>query len=327
MQVSPVSDVAALTAWHRIESTCLSHDAVAHPADPLEERLPLLDPSTPDAGEKTLLRLGAVDGEPVGAVEINLPTHDNLTAATVTISVLPSQRRRGYGRQLLTATLDELASLGRTRTFFEVSSPYPTGPALAEPLLQSVGAKPVLKEVRQLLDLQATSLPAGPPMPDGYRSVQWVDRLPDEHLDDLAYLMHRMSTDAPFEDMDWEPEVWDGARYRDKEASAMARGRTRVGTLAVHEKSGRVIAFTDIGVSSYAPEVAYQWETIVLTEHRGHGLGYVVKSHNHRLLAETSPTTRWVNTWNAESNTHMVGINERLGFRAVTYETEWQLDR
>lgn len=326
MQVEPVEAVATLTAWHQVEATCLEHDALAHPADPLAERLPLLDPSAPDGGERTLLRLGTVDGAPVGAIELNVPTVDNLNAVSVTVSVLPTQRRRGHGRRLLTAALDEIAAMGRTRVFFELPSPYPDGVGLGESMLRSVDAKPVLKEVRRLLDLRDPTPPV-PPAPTGYRVVQWVDRLPDEHLDDVAYLMHRMSTDAPLEDMDWEPEVWNGSRYRDKESSATVRGRTRVGTLALHEESGRTVAFTDIGVSRYAPEVAYQWETIVETAHRGHGLGFLLKAHNHRLLAVTSERTRWVNTWNAESNTHMVRINERLGFRPVEYQTEWQLDR
>jgi GNAT superfamily N-acetyltransferase len=326
VHIAPVTDLAALTAWQAVEATCLDHDVVALPADPLEERLLLLDPDRPDAGERTLLRLGTVDGEPVGAVQLDLPTLDNLTSATVSVWVLPQHRRRGYGRRLLTAALDELTELGRTRCFFEVPSPYPTGMAMGEPLLQEIGARPVLKEVRRLLDLSEPAPPT-PNTPGGYRLVQWVDRLPDEHVDALAYLMHRMSTDAPLEDMDWEPEVWDAARYREKEAAAIARGRIRVGTLAVEEASGQVVGFTDLGVSSYAPVVGYQWETLVLPEHRGHGLGYVLKAHNHGLLRKRSPSTRWVNTWNAESNRHMVAINERLGFRPVTYETAWQLDR
>ena len=327
MQVLPVDDIATLTAWHEIEVVSRAHDQRGLPADPLDERRALLDPSVPDAGEKTLLRLGVLDGRPVGTIELNLPTHDNLTAVTVDTRVLPSVRRRGHGRALLTAALAEVARLGRTRAFFEVPSPYPQGAGPADRLLASVGARPVLKEVRRLLDLTSADLPAPLPAPAGYRLVQWVDVVPEEHLEDMAYLMHRMSTDAPNEDMDWEPESWDGKRYRDKEVSSMARGRTRFGTLAVHEDSGKAVAFTDIGVSRFLPEVAYQWETIVETAHRGHGLGMVVKAHNHRLLAERSPGTHWLNTWNAESNTHMVGINARLGFRAMEYWTEWQLDR
>jgi GNAT superfamily N-acetyltransferase len=327
VDIRPVEDAAVLALWHAVEAASLDADHLALPADPIEDRLPLLDPSVPQAGEKTLLRLGCDDGVPIGAIELNLPLLDNLSAATINVHVHPDLRRRGHGRALLAAAMDEAAGLGRSRLFFEVPSPYPTGIGPAEPMLREVGARPVLKEVRRLLDLRRDA-PASPPTPPaGYRLVQWVDRLPEEYLDDMAYLMFRMSTDAPMEDMDWEPEAWDGARYREREESAHTRGRVRYGTLAVHEDCGKVVAFTDIGVSRYCIGTSYQWETLVEREHRGHGLGLVVKAHNHWLVADRSPDTQWVNTWNAESNTHMVGINEALGFRAIDYWTEWQLDR
>jgi GNAT superfamily N-acetyltransferase len=211
--------------------------------------------------------------------------------------------------------------------FFEVPSPYPDGPAPAEDMLREVGARPVLREVRRLLDLTQAPPAPPPPPPAGYRLVQWVDRVPDELVDDMAHLMHRMSTDAPLGDMDWEPELWDAARYRAREDEATAQGRARIATLVVSEEAGRAVGFTEVGVSRFEPGTAYQWETIVEREHRGHGLGLVLKAHNHRLLAERSPQSRWLNTWNAESNTHMIAINEQLGFRPVEYWTEWQLDR
>lgn len=326
MQLVPVEDPEALATYQAIEVACRDHDHEALPADPLEERLPLLDPDHPTAGERTLFRLALEGGKPVAGVELKLPTLDNLAAVSVTVLVPPTLRRNGVGARVLSAALAETLELGRPRVFFEAPSPYPTGVGLADGLLKSVGARPVLKEVRRLLDLR-TSAVDPPAAPSGYRLVQWVDRVPAEYVEGMAYLMYRMSTDAPFEDMDWEPEVWDADRYRAKEAAAIARGRVRYATLAVHEDSGAVAGFTDIGVSRFAPEVAYQWETIVETAHRGHGLGLVLKAANHRALAAGSPATRWVNTWNAESNAHMVGINERLGFRPMDYWTEWQLDR
>ncbi|MCU1589383.1 MAG: GCN5-related N-acetyltransferase [Frankiales bacterium] len=326
MKVEAVQDIAGLTAWHAVESASMAHDHVALPADPLAERVPTLDPASPMAGEKSEYRVGWLDGSPAGAIELNLPTVDNLIAVSVTVHVLPELRRRGLGRELLQHALDETATRGRPRVFFEVPSPYPAGPAPAAPLLRSVGARPVLKEVRRLLDL--SDLPdLEAPIADGYRFEQWVDVAPEELVEGLAHLCARMSTDAPLEDMDWEPEIWDAARYRRKEASAQARGRVRYAGAAVHVASGQVVAMTDIGVSRHHSEVAYQWDTIVLHEHRGHGLGLALKARNHELLVKSEPATRWVNTWNAESNTHMVGINERLGFRPVDYWTEWQLDR
>ena len=327
MNLSPVEDAAALRAWHAIAVATHDADHVGLPADPLEELAPLLDPDLPHGGERKVLQLGRVDGSAVGAVELGVPLVDNLTSCSVDVRIAPQDRRHGHGRALLEQALDVVGGMGRTRMFFEVPSAYPSGPGAAETLLTEVGARPVLKEVRRLVDLTQAPPAPPPPLPAGYRLVQWVDRVPDELVDDMAHLMHRMSTDVPLGDMDWEPEVWDAERYRSKEAAALAHGRTRYATLVVSEESGRAVGFTDIGVSRFAPATAYQWETLVENEHRGHGLGLVLKAHNHGLLAERSPRTRWINTWNAETNTHMVAINEQLGFRPVEVWTEWQLDR
>ncbi len=326
VRVRAVQTVAALSAWHDVFAACHEHDNVALPADPLEDRLPVLDPATPEAGEQSLFRLGLLDGRAVGAIELTVPTLDNLTAVTVDVQVLPELRRQGLGRLLLEDALAATAAMGRPRVFFEVPSPYPAGTGPAEPLLRAVGARPVLKEVRRLLDLTALPDVVGPE-PLGYHFVQWVDRVPEELVDDLAYLSGRMSTDAPLEEMDWEPEAWDAARYREREASSLLRGRARYATAAVHEETGVVVAMTDILLNRHAPEVACQGDTIVLPEHRGHGLGLALKARNHSHLAAHGPATRWINTWNAESNRHMIAINEQLGFRPVDYWTEWQLDR
>ena len=74
--------------------------------------------------------------------------------------------------------------------------------------------------------------------------------------------------------------------------------------------------------SSYA----YQWDTIVAGAHRGHRLGLLTKTANLQLLRQAQPEVRWINTWNAESNAHMVGINERLGFQPMERWFDWQLD-
>jgi GNAT superfamily N-acetyltransferase len=326
VKVEHVKDAAALKEWQAVSAACWDHDHVAIPADPLEERLPAIDAEAPNAGEKDEFLLGLIDDRPVAASEINLPLLDNLKSASVRVQVLPELRRKGYGAALLAAALEHVAAAGRTRVFFEVPSAYPDGEPQAGRLLSNVGARPVLKEVRRLLDLtRRPKLDVA--VADGYRVVQWVDHAPDDLVEGLAVLSARMSTDAPQEKMDWEPEVWDAERYRKKEAAAVARGRVRYAGAAVHEATGQVVAMTDIGVNRGRPDVAYQWDTIVLTEHRGHGLGLALKARNHDLLVESSPESRWVNTWNAEVNAHMVAINERLGFQPVEYWTEWQLDR
>lgn len=106
----------------------------------------------------------------------------------------------------------------------------------------------------------------------------------------------------------------------------MARNRLRVATAVVHEATGAVAGMTDLGVNRDRREVAYQWDTIVDPDHRGQGLGLLLKAHNLALLRSSAPEARWVNTWNALSNTHMVAVNDRLGFVPVERWSEWELD-
>jgi RimJ/RimL family protein N-acetyltransferase len=51
--------------------------------------------------------------------------------------------------------------------------------------------------------------------------------------------------------------------------------------------------------------------------HRGHRLGLLLKSDMMRWLGEAEPQLRTIDTWNAESNDHMIAINERLGYRVM----------
>lgn len=325
MHISLVSDLAALEAFHAIESVANDHDYVALPADPITELVPAIG-GEEIAGELTLLYLGLRDGEPAGIVSLRLPTHDNLSSANLDLSVHPSLRKQGVATELLDFGIAEVKRRGRSRVFMEVPSSGEGVEAPAAALMKRVGARPVLDDYRRLLDLQKR--PPGPPLeaPEGYRVVQWVDRCPDELVDGVAYLVGRMSTDAPLGDMDYEPEVWDATRYRAKEASAQARDRMRVATAVVHAKSGEVAGITDIGVARSRPEISYQWDTIVETSHRGRRLGMVLKSWNHQYLVEMAPGVRFVNTWNATSNSFMIAVNVELGFEVVDRWTEYQLD-
>ena len=72
--------------------------------------------------------------------------------------------------------------------------------------------------------------------------------------------------------------------------------------------------------------VAYQWDTIVRPDHRGHRLGLLMKIANLELLRRTISGVEIINTWNAAINEHMIAINEAVGFRAADVEWAWELD-
>ncbi|MGB8650655.1 MAG: GNAT family N-acetyltransferase [Mycobacteriales bacterium] len=325
MNIHPVEDLGTLRAFHAVEAATADHDYVALPADPIDELVPLLD-GRPRAGDLTLLRLGTDGGTPVGTLTLSLPLLDNLGAANLEVHVHPAHRRRGHGRALLEAALAEVTAQGRTRVFGQAPwGPDETdGPAFG--LLRSLGFRQVLDDYRRLLDLTASPLGAPLDPPQGYRVVQWLDRAPDGLVDGAAYLLGRMTLDAPMGEMDYEQEKWDAARLRAKEQDCIERNRLRVATCVVHEATGAVAGLTEIGVNRARTTVAYQWDTIVDPDHRGQRLGLVLKSWNHRHLVDQVPEVAYVNTWNAASNTYMIAVNEALGFRPAERWSEWQLD-
>jgi GNAT superfamily N-acetyltransferase len=325
MRITEVKDLPALRDFPAVEEVALCHDHVALPVDPIEERLPLLEGKMP-AGEHVTLHVGYDGSTPVAALSVAMWTLDNLTSANVEGYVHPSHRRRGHGQRLMEHAVDVVRSAGRSRVF--ISAPWlpDGGEGPSFPLLRAFGAEPKLDDLRRLLDLQAFPVQAPPAAPAGYRVVQWADIAPDELVDGVAYLLHRMVLDAPMGDLDYEPEKWDAARYRESEASAMRRNRTRYTTVVVHEETGEVAGLTELCVNHSRPDVGCQWNTIVDPRHRGHRLGILLKAWNHWAVVDAVPQLRWVNTWNATTNRFMIDVNEAMGFRVSERWTEWQLD-
>ncbi len=325
VDIIEVKSLDALQDFHAVSSAAHAHDLVALPADPIEAFAPEVE-GHQSAGEHLTHYVGYDGAVPVAAMTVMLWTLDNLTSANVEGQVHPAHRRRGLGRELLTHAIDIVRSAGRTRMFIGAHWMPDGSEGPAAPLLRSIGAKPALDDYRRVLDLRAFPPIEPTAVPAGYRVAQWADRAPDDVVDGLAYLLHRMVLDAPMGEMDYEPETWDAARYRDSEDSARRRSRTRFTTVVVHEASGEVAGLTEIALHLSHPEVGHQWNTIVDPRHRGNRLGMVLKSWNHRLVADEVPTLRWLNTWNATSNTFMIDVNEALGFRVAEKWTEWQLE-
>jgi hypothetical protein len=72
-----------------------------------------------------------------------------------------------------------------------------------------------------------------------------------------------------------------------------------------------------VAVSDERPENAEQHDTSVVRAHRGHRLGLLLKADMLDWLAESQPQVTSIETWNAESNDAMIGVNEALGYRAM----------
>jgi GNAT superfamily N-acetyltransferase len=331
LELVRVADEALLRRFHGAQRVIFAWDFTALPADPIEDYRPAL--KGPMGGEQLEFWLGTADGADVVTATIRYPMHDNLDLANIEASVHPEHRGQGHGRAGVEAVLQRVRELGRTRVMAQLPShTRHVTPAPAIALAQSYGAKPLLTEYRRVLDAEGLDLTVLEAIAEdaqaaaaGYTLVMWGDRTPPEWVEDMAGLLALMSTDPPQGELDMEPEVWDAERYLSREQSVIDRGRQHLVVAARDDRSGRLAGFTDLAAPIGTPEVCYQWSTIVAGEHRGHRLGMLMKVANLRQLRTELPFVRYLNTWNAEENSHMVAINEALGFVPMESWTEWGL--
>jgi GNAT superfamily N-acetyltransferase len=329
LEIVAVTDEAAAKEWHSVNDATRPDDV---PADPLSEVLPRLSDQSA-AGHRNELWLGTVDGSSVALGEIEFPTLDNETKAHVDVRVLTEQRRNGYGSAMLAHLVERARANGRCLLHGEIPEPIDGEPPAGPHFARAHGARQVLFEVRRKLDLRTLDEPGLSRLADeawehagGYSLVQWVDRAPDDIVDDLAVLKGRMSTDAPHEDMSWDQEAYDAKRVRAIEDLVAEKNCRAVATGARHDATGELVGFTDIGVNIEVTRVAYQWDTIVRPDHRGHRLGLLMKLANLDLLRRTISGVEIINTWNAAVNAHMIAVNEAMGFRPADVEWAWELN-
>ena len=302
-------------------------------AELVEEEIPELEPPSREEAaaelvsdhERLATGLLAVDGHgPVGALLARLPQQEDRDRADVTVVVTATARRRGGATQMLEASDPLLAAHGRT-----VLRTQSNAGAAGQHFAAAVGAREVQRVVRSSLDLRAidgddlTALASN--VVAGYRIATWADHCPDDLVGPFAVARAAMN-DAPVGDTVRDPLAWDAARVRGWEERQRRRGYRALVTAAVHEPTGAVAGFTEILCNGVEPRGVEQEDTAVVVEHRGRGLGLLVKAVNLQRLRAAEPATRWIVTWNAAGNRHMRAVNERLGFVPSAEELELELD-
>ncbi|MGW4466923.1 GNAT family N-acetyltransferase [Micromonospora sp. NPDC004704] len=328
-----VADDLAVEQAYAVRAATLAADLPDFP--PLCRQRFLGQLRHPMPGEEDRFVLAHLDGRAVGYLSIELPQLENTENASLDIQVLPDYRRRGIGRALYGYALRTVRELGRKRVNGVSQAPLPGEPSQVEPgaeFATSLGAKNALVDVRRRLDLGTLDqahlddlLAAAWLRADGYSLVRWIGPVPDEYLDDIAYLDGRLVQDAPMGDLEWEAAKPDRERIRAVDEALVLRGRRNYHSVLRHDDSGRVVAWTMIDVGATPDWHAFQQITIVDPDHRGHRLGTIAKIENLRYVRSHEPALRIIDTWNAGVNDHMISINEAIGFRPVEAWNNWQL--
>ncbi|QWZ06928.1 GNAT family N-acetyltransferase [Nocardioides panacis] len=333
MQIRPLdaADPAAMAAWH----------ASYHAAHVFGQEYPspwmLEEMRAEMLGDRTGERMEPfglyVDGRCVSTGFVELPLMDNRHLARVEVATHPDHRGRGYASALLEHLTAVAVSHGRSTLNADAAwsvhgRPDGVGTPNAD-FLTRHGFSFSLGDVKRALDLPADEALLGRLAAEaatrhpGYRLRDFVGPVPEDLLDEFGALIGSLITEAPMGDLDFEPEVFDAARIRADEEVFAASGRTKYTTVAV-APDGALVAYSELAVPSYDPEHVYQWGTLVRPAHRGHRLGLATKVHNLRRFQAAESGRSLLFTYNAEVNTHMVAVNEAMGFRPVQRLGEFQ---
>jgi GNAT superfamily N-acetyltransferase/RimJ/RimL family protein N-acetyltransferase len=258
----------------------------------------------------------AVDqqGSAAGWYRLHLPSRENLDQAGLDLVVHPAERQRGAGLALLRHAAGRATAHGRA-----VFNGGTRNGSAGEAFARSVGAKPGLVEVQRALDLgqlekgklarlrRPAELAAA-----GYSLESWVGPIPEEFLEDVAALYDAMG-DAP-RDPEIAHEVWDAQRVRESINLRQHYGLRDYTLVARHDDTGELAALSEMAVDPADPGWGFQMNTVVIRKHRGHRLGLLTKIAMMELLATTEPQLERISTWNAETNEHMIAVNETIGY-------------
>jgi GNAT superfamily N-acetyltransferase len=157
-----------------------------------------------------------------------------------------------------------------------------------------------------------------------YRVHTWAGRTPERWLDGIALLETRMSTDAPDGGMDEPEDVWTADRLREHEEELARAPRAMVTVAVEHIPSTTLAGFSQLAVPNDLSRAVMQWDTLVLREHRGHRLGWLLKVAGIECVERDFPGRPSIITFNAEENRRMLDVNEAVGFVGVGCEGIWE---
>jgi GNAT superfamily N-acetyltransferase len=221
------------------------------------------------------------------------------------VIVHPDHRGRGIGSAIWEALDAHLGAIGAT--VIRGQGDGTTAPSFAEPRRFRRTA------VQTILALDVSTVETPPATPSGVR-VMPFSALADErerlYAVDVATIEDEPG-DYDFSAMtfaDWQRETFDHPNFDPTLSGVVCVGGEAVGTSLVYadHETGRAV----------------HGGTGVLREHRGRGLGLLLKQHILAWARDAGVVQAF--TANDESNAPMLAINRRLGYAPHTTRTSWR---
>ncbi|HZX05896.1 GNAT family N-acetyltransferase [Kribbella sp.] len=261
----------------------------------------------------------------VGVLTVDLPQYENTDHAWLDVKVHPDHRGRGIGSALIEYGEQVTRDLGRTITGFGgLDLPK------AEAFARRHGYIQKSVEVNRRQDLAGLDWGLVQRMYDesltaasAYELLRLTGPLPEDLLEGMVAVTESIN-DAPRDDLDLEDDVYSPERLRAYEEAQAKSDRTVYRVVARRKDTGDLAGHTVVAVERERPYLGEQHDTAVSRDHRGHRLGALLKSAMLLWLREQEPALTQIDTWNAESNDHMIGINKALNYHIVARILDYQ---
>jgi GNAT superfamily N-acetyltransferase len=317
-QLHDISD-ADVAAWHDVVAASVARDLP-------EEPLPTLDQvhgylTTVGLDSRHLLWVARTEGRITGTARLRLfdgPGRAHL--GEFVIHVHPAHRRKGIGSRLLRTVARAAREEKRRSIVVEASSETSGVPFLdANGFTCVLSLSLLLLNVREVGGIEEIVHAEHP----GYRLTRWLGVVPEELARTFATAKGAMG-DMPTGDMDYGTTAWDTDRIREMAEVVEKRGDTLLTVAATHGDA--IAGFTELVIPVGDGRRAIQYDTAVVPDHRGNGLGLWVKAAMLDWLRAEWPAVEEIETDNAEDNAHMLAVNERLGFRPLRKTRQYQCD-
>lgn len=297
-----------LSDFHRVLMATYAADLPRLRCPPYASFAEQLRMPTAPAGPRRFW-VARVRGRIIATATAYFPERENRNLAIATVRVPPERRRQGVGTALLRAVLAEVRAQGRDTMTGQMRADGD-----GERWALSLGFRRVQQFVLQ--SLAVTDVDPGrweTPAPPGFRAEAWIAAAPQSLVDGFARARTAIS-DAPTGESTRKVPDWTVQRVRDREDEVRGRGCELRTVVAVHEASGAVAGLTELEVQPSRPDHAFQLDTAVLAQFRGHGLGRFVKATMMRGLLADRPHIERVSTQTDASNTYMIRVNHQLGY-------------
>lgn len=265
-------------------------------------------------------------GEVVGSATLDLPTWDNQHVAEIDLETHPARRGGdGVDDRLLDRVLETVRPTGRALLLSDAWAD-----SYRERFWHRHGFSVASRDAQRRLvtaeldwprlhELHHDSLIVS----GAYDIVDLGMPAPDELVPGLLEL-HRAMNDSPLDELELEDEIWTEERLRGYERAMTFRGIRLHRLLARRRADGELGGHTVVAVEEERPWIAFQEDTAVVGGHRGRRLGLRLKIEMLEHLAKLEPQIELIDTWNAASNSHMLAVNDAIGYVVMGQAVEVQ---